>query len=92
MFIWLYSPVSALAASMNFPVSFQLLDLGQSAGLLGRVISSSQGLCLYTKTEKLTYNTNPLTSKPEAGFEPTITASERAKTVHALDLSANVSG
>jgi hypothetical protein len=25
---------------------------------------------------------------PEAGFEPRITASERAKTVHALDRSA----
>jgi hypothetical protein len=33
----------ALAASMKLSVSFQLLDLGQSAGLLGRVISSSQG-------------------------------------------------
>jgi hypothetical protein len=28
-----------LAASMKLSVSFQLLDLGQSAGLLGRVIS-----------------------------------------------------
>jgi hypothetical protein len=35
----------ALAASMKLSISFQLLDLGQSAGLLGRVISSSQGLC-----------------------------------------------
>jgi hypothetical protein len=34
----------ALAASMKLSVSFRLLDLGQSAGLLGRVISSSQGL------------------------------------------------
>jgi hypothetical protein len=29
---------------------------------------------------------------PEAGFEPTITASEIAKTVHALDRSATVTG
>jgi hypothetical protein len=35
----------ALAASMKLSVSFQLLDLGQSAGLLGWVISSSQGIC-----------------------------------------------
>jgi hypothetical protein len=28
----------------------------------------------------------------EAGFEPTIPESERAKTVHALDLSATVTG
>jgi hypothetical protein len=38
----------ALAASMKLSVSFQLLDLGQSAGLLGRVISSSQSLCVST--------------------------------------------
>jgi hypothetical protein len=34
-----------LAASMKLSVSFRLIDLGQLAGLLGRVISSSQGLC-----------------------------------------------
>jgi hypothetical protein len=33
---------------MKHSVSFRLLDLGQSAGLLGRVISSSQGLCAST--------------------------------------------
>jgi hypothetical protein len=35
----------AFAASMKLSVSFRLLDLGQSAELLWRVISSSQGLC-----------------------------------------------
>jgi hypothetical protein len=29
---------------------------------------------------------------PRVGFEPTITASERAKTVHALDRSGTVTG
>jgi hypothetical protein len=39
---------------MKLSVSFQLLDLGQSAGLLGRVISSSQGLSrVILMTEKL---------------------------------------
>jgi hypothetical protein len=33
----------------------QFLDQGQSVGLLGRVISSSQGLYLYTNTEKRTH-------------------------------------
>jgi hypothetical protein len=51
-FLWLYSPTQALAASMKLSVSLQLLDLRESAGLLGWVISSSQGLCLYTNTEK----------------------------------------
>jgi hypothetical protein len=34
-----------LAASVKLSVSFRLLDLGQPAGILGRLISSSQGLC-----------------------------------------------
>jgi hypothetical protein len=45
--LWLYSPILGLGrASMKISVSFRLLDLGQSAGLLGRVISLSQGLCV----------------------------------------------
>jgi hypothetical protein len=39
----------------NFPFHFSLLDLRQSVGLLGRMISLSQGLYLYTNTEKRTY-------------------------------------
>jgi hypothetical protein len=39
----------------NSPFHFGFLDLRQSVGLLGRVISSSQGLYLYTNTEKSTY-------------------------------------
>jgi hypothetical protein len=37
-----------LAAALKLSVSFQLIDLGQSAGLLGRVISSSQELWVST--------------------------------------------
>jgi hypothetical protein len=61
-----------------------------AVGLLGRVISSSQGLYLYTNTEKRTY-TNIKHPCPEwdsnhgPGFE-------RSKTVHALDRSATVTG
>jgi hypothetical protein len=51
-FLWLYGPIQALAASMKLTVSLQLLDLEQSVGLFGRVISSSQGIYLYTNTEK----------------------------------------
>jgi hypothetical protein len=66
----LYSPIWASAASMKLSVSVQLLDLGQSAGLLGRVISSSQGLYLYINTEKRTHKHE--TSMTEAGFKPKI--------------------
>jgi hypothetical protein len=36
-FLRLYSPVQALATSMKLSVSLQLLDLGESTGLLGQV-------------------------------------------------------
>jgi hypothetical protein len=55
-FLWLYNPIWASAASIKLSVSLQLLYLGQSAQLLGLVISSSQGLCLYTDTETRTLN------------------------------------
>jgi hypothetical protein len=82
----LYSPIWAFAASMKLSVSLQLLDRGQSAGLLGRVIRSSQCLCLCTNTEKRTH------IRHWVGFEPTIPACDRAKTVHALDHWAAVTG
>jgi hypothetical protein len=55
--LWLYSPIQALITSMKFSISLQLLDLGQLVGLLWRMISSSQGLYLYTNTEKHTTQT-----------------------------------
>jgi hypothetical protein len=69
-FLRLYSPIRALAAFMKFPVSLQLLDLGQLLELLGRVISSSQGLYLYTNTEKRTHNTNTKHSCPRQDSNP----------------------
>jgi hypothetical protein len=50
--LWLYRPIQALATSMKLSISLQLLDLGQSVGLLGQVISLSHDLYLYTNTEK----------------------------------------
>jgi hypothetical protein len=38
-------------AFMKLPVSLQFLYLGQSVGLLGRVISSSQDLYLHRTTQ-----------------------------------------
>jgi hypothetical protein len=69
-FLWLYSPIEASAASMKLSVSLQLLDLGQSVGFLGRVINSSQGLYLYTNTEKRTHNTNTKQQCPEWDSNP----------------------
>jgi hypothetical protein len=69
-FLWLYSPIQALAVSMKLSVSLQLLDLGQPVGILGRVISSLQGLYLYTNTEKRTHNTNTKHPCPEWDSNP----------------------
>jgi hypothetical protein len=52
-FLWHYSPNLGLGLPpWNSPFHFGFLDLRQSVGLLGRVISSSQDLSLYTNTEK----------------------------------------
>jgi hypothetical protein len=72
---------------------FRFLATLQAVGLLGRVISSSQGLYLNTGQHKHRINTYAYqTSMPCVGFETTIPVSERKKTVHALDRSATVTG
>jgi hypothetical protein len=56
--------------TMKLSVSLRFfVDLRQSEGLLGRVISSSQGLYLYTNTEKHTY-TNTKHPCPESDSNP----------------------
>jgi hypothetical protein len=65
----------------------------QTVGLLGQVISPSQGLYLNTGQHKHKIKAyTHQTPMPWVGFEPTIPASERAKTVHALDRAATVTG
>jgi hypothetical protein len=70
-----------------------LLIILQTVGLLGGVISSSQGLYLNTGQHKHRINTYTYqTSMPCEGLEPTIPASERANTAHAPDRSATATG
>jgi hypothetical protein len=86
-FRWLYSPL------VPWSLIFQFHDHLQTVGLLGWVISSSQGLYRNTGQHKHRINICTYrTSMPYVRFEPTIPASERAKTVHALDRSATVTG
>jgi hypothetical protein len=48
-FLWRYSPNLGLGLpTWNSPFHFGFLELGQSVGILGRVISSSQGLSNFT--------------------------------------------
>jgi hypothetical protein len=74
-------------ASVKRFVSLQFLNLRHSVGLLGRVMSPSQVRYL-TQTQ----NKHKQTSMHRVRFEPTIPAFEQAKTVHALDRSATVTG
>jgi hypothetical protein len=65
----------------------------QMVGLLGQVISLSQGLYLNTGQQKHRIDTYTYQIFiPCVGFKPTIQVSERAKTVHALDRSTTVTG
>jgi hypothetical protein len=65
----------------------------QTVWLLGWVIRPSQRRHLYTGQHKYRINAyTHQTSTPWVGFEPMIPASERAKTVHALDRAATVTG
>jgi hypothetical protein len=76
--IVVYSCCSHLehGASVKRFVSLQFLNLRHSEGLLGRVISPSQG-----RYQTQTQNKRTQTSMPWVRFEPTIPAFERAKTV-----------
>jgi hypothetical protein len=74
-------------ASVKRFVSLQFLNLRHSVGLLGRVISPSE--CRYLTQTQIKHKQ---TSMPLVGFEPTIPALERAKTVYTLDRSAAVIG
>jgi hypothetical protein len=72
---------------------FSFMIILQTIGLLGRVISPSQGLYLNKGQHKHRLNTYTYQiSTPCVGFEPTISASERRKTVHALDQCFSTAG
>jgi hypothetical protein len=86
-FHWLYGPLGPC------PLIFSFMIILQTVGLLGRVISSSQDLYLNIGQHEHRINTYTYeTFMHCVGFEPMIPASERVKTVHALDRSATVTG
>jgi hypothetical protein len=87
-FQWLLQPIQGPDLCFQFRNHFS-----QTVGLLGRVISPLQSR--YLNTGELKHRINAYThqiSMPCVGFEPTIPASELAKTVHALDRAATVTG
>jgi hypothetical protein len=79
--------MQALAASMKLSVSLQLLDLGQSVGLLGRVIGSSQDHYLYTTTQKNAHTTQTLNIRSQSEIRthgPGVRASEDSSCLRRL--------
>jgi hypothetical protein len=78
---WLYSPL--LGPGLFFS---SVIFCTQTVGLLGRMISPSQGRYLHTGQHEHT-DIHAL-----SGFETTIPAFKRRKTVHALDLATTVIG
>jgi hypothetical protein len=66
------------------------MDLTQSIRLLGWVISTVARPATYTGQHRQKKREH--TSMPRVGFEPTTPVLERAKTFHALDCVATVTG
>jgi hypothetical protein len=80
---WFYNPLLVPGLFFSCVIFFT-----QPVGLLGRMISSSQGR--YLPTEQHKENKRTQTSMPQLEFEPTIPGFELAKTVHALDWVATM--
>jgi hypothetical protein len=82
----LFQPIQGRGLLFNSVIIFS-----QTVGLLGRVISSSKGRYLNTGQHKHIINAyTHQPSMPWVGIEPTIPASERAKTVHVVDRADTV--
>jgi hypothetical protein len=90
-FLLYFPPPLALSRLGPWHQIFSFIIILQTVGLLGLVISSSQGLYLNTGQHEHRINTYTYQrSIPCVGFKPTIPAFERMKTVHALDRAATV--
>jgi hypothetical protein len=89
-------PVTGIALLLLFTVlvgpcpllSFLILYAVGRTPLWG--ISQTQSLYLHTRQHRRKINEQHKTTTLRVGFEPTIQAFQRAKTVHALDREANV--
>jgi hypothetical protein len=88
LFQWLFQPIQGHGLLFS-----SVIIISQTVGLLGRVISPSQGLYLNTGEHKHRINSyTHQTSIPWMWFEPTIPPSQRVKTVHVLYRAATVTG
>jgi hypothetical protein len=84
-----FFPIALLAHLVPRPLIQFRNHFSQTVGLIGRVISPSQGR--YLNTGQYEHRINIHTKvHVRSGFEPTIPASERAKTAHALNRAVTV--
>jgi hypothetical protein len=88
-FFYIPSSYSLLLRCRGFYFSLDLHTIGRTPWTSDRSIAKP--LPKYRTTPQKNAHTHThQTSMPEVGFEPTITASEIAKTVHALETRNNV--
>jgi hypothetical protein len=85
LLLWLYSPLFNLGRVFSFLI---LYAVGRTPCTGDQPVARP----LSTHRTTLTQNKRTQTFMPWVGFEPTIPAFERAKTVHALDCAATVIG
>jgi hypothetical protein len=85
IYLWLYSPLLDLGCYFSFLIFYRV---GRTPWLGDQPVAR---LPPAHRTAQ-TYNKRTQTSMPWVGFEATIPAFERAKTVHALDRAATVIG
>jgi hypothetical protein len=85
IYLWLYIPFLDLGSFFSFLIL-------HTVGRTPRTGDQPVARPLLTHRTTQTQNKRTLTSLPWVGFEPTIPAFERAKTVHALDRAATVIG
>jgi hypothetical protein len=84
VYLWIYSPCGP------WPL-FQFLNV-YTVGRTLWAVDQPVAKLLPTHRTTQTQNKRRQTSIPSVGFEPTIPVFERAKTVHALDRPATVTG
>jgi hypothetical protein len=90
-FFYIHFSYTVLLRCRGFHFSLDLYTVGRAPW--SSVLPVARPLPKYRTAQTQNERTHTdQTSMPEVGFQPTITESERAKTIHALDRSATVTG
>jgi hypothetical protein len=85
LLLWPYGPLLNLGRFFSFLI---LYTVGRTPWMGNQPVARPLPIHRTTQTQ----NERTQTSMPRVGFEPTIPAFERVKTVHALDRASTVTG